>query len=134
MTHTTIDEALAPLEQLHLRDVLQELWRLQVRRITLLSLAMYDELDAEDRDVIDGQAATCAAVEDPLTEARQALTALEDGMRRLDDGSYGRCASCGAPIGYAALLADPLAAACVKCRPPRLGPGAVLTATSRCGG
>lgn len=49
------------------------------------------------------------AVDDLLDEVEQALS-------RLDDGTYGQCSSCGAPIDGARLAADPTADLCVDCR------------------
>jgi RNA polymerase-binding transcription factor DksA len=126
MAQTILANDLVPLERLHLREVLQELWRLQVRQITLLSLAMYDDLDAEEPVAAAGQR-TVTSHDDALALARTGLEQLEAAMRQLDDGSYGRCASCGSAIGFAALMADPLATACLRCRPPRLGPQTFVT-------
>ena len=45
-------------------------------------------------------------VEGELAEVARAL-------RRLDDGTYGRCEACGAPIGTSRLLAEPAARLCL---------------------
>jgi len=44
------------------------------------------------------------------------LRAIEAARRRIDDGTYGICADCGAAIGFERLLAEPAAARCVECQ------------------
>ena len=51
-------------------------------------------------------------IEAQLGEVRSALS-------RLDDGSYGRCAACGAEIDDGVLSSDPLATLCGACGQPR---------------
>ena len=48
------------------------------------------------------------AVDELLDEVELALT-------RLDDGTYGRCETCGAPIDDAELAAQPLVLECRAC-------------------
>jgi hypothetical protein len=130
---TTLTEGLSPLERLHLRDLLQDLWRVQVRRITLLSLEMYDELEAED-PALGVTAAIPGQVDVALAEARAVLTDLESAMHRLDEDGFGNCRNCGSVIGFAALMADPLSALCLRCRPPRIAAAPPMTTDVRCGG
>jgi len=47
---------------------------------------------------------------------RTALAAVEAALARLDAGSYGRCTSCGQPIGPERLEALPSAALCIDCQ------------------
>jgi RNA polymerase-binding transcription factor DksA len=47
-----------------------------------------------------------------LDRARTDLDDVDAALRRLEEGSYGRCESCGAPIGEARLLALPAARYC----------------------
>ncbi len=51
------------------------------------------------------------AVDDLLDEVEEALT-------RLDDGTYGVCESCGAPIEDARLSDSPTERSCSDCLPP----------------
>jgi DnaK suppressor protein len=44
----------------------------------------------------------------------RALAAVVAAMRRLEDGSYGRCDECGGPIGAERLEALPWAVLCVQ--------------------
>ena len=44
------------------------------------------------------------------------LRATEEAMRRMSEGGYGECDSCGEDIGYARLSVQPAAIRCVKCQ------------------
>ncbi|MCW5653991.1 TraR/DksA family transcriptional regulator [Hydrogenophaga sp.] len=44
------------------------------------------------------------------------LVAIDDALRRIADGSYGLCVSCGASIPAARLHANPVALRCVNCQ------------------
>jgi DnaK suppressor protein len=48
--------------------------------------------------------------------ARDLLEQTERALARMDDGTYGRCQSCGKPIGKARLKAFPRATLCVECK------------------
>lgn len=48
--------------------------------------------------------------------ARNMLDQVEYALRRLDDGSYGTCESCGQPIGKLRLQAAPRATLCMSCK------------------
>jgi RNA polymerase-binding protein DksA len=48
--------------------------------------------------------------------ARGMLLQSERALRRLADGTYGDCESCGSPIGKARLEAFPRAILCVTCK------------------
>lgn len=50
-----------------------------------------------------------------LDQARTHLFALDEALRRLDAGTYGVCASCGAVIGIDRLAARPAASTCIDC-------------------
>lgn len=53
---------------------------------------------------------------DSLDEITRAEVAqLRHAIKRIDDGTYGRCENCGADISYARLEALPGAARCVRC-------------------
>lgn len=45
----------------------------------------------------------------------QMLEAIDGALRRINDGSYGRCTDCGADIRKARLDVLPFAARCVAC-------------------
>jgi DnaK suppressor protein len=48
-------------------------------------------------------------------ELREALAGVEEALRRLDDGTYGRCQRCGNEIAPARLEAKPAAQLCISC-------------------
>jgi len=50
-----------------------------------------------------------------LARAEAQLTAVDDALRRLDEGTYGVCVRCGDALAADQLAADPLAVACPTC-------------------
>ena len=50
-----------------------------------------------------------------LSQAREQLMQIDAAMRKLADGSYGRCERCGQDIGAARLAARPAATTCMSC-------------------
>jgi len=50
-----------------------------------------------------------------LEAAREQVAALDDALRRLDEGRYGVCDRCGQPIGAERLAARPAAVTCIRC-------------------
>jgi len=48
-------------------------------------------------------------------QAHRHLAEIHAAVHRLDDGSYGICVSCGAPIAAERLAARPTAATCITC-------------------
>jgi RNA polymerase-binding protein DksA len=93
------------------------------RRIAALSADVAEVIDAAadvaTDDEHDPEGATIAferaRVGALLDQARDHLAALDDALRRVDEGSYGRCAGCGEPIGDERLAARPVATHCITC-------------------
>ncbi len=50
-----------------------------------------------------------------LAQARRRVEELRSALERTRAGAYGRCESCGAPIGAARLEARPAARTCIAC-------------------
>lgn len=71
----------------------------------------YDEL-LTDPDVIQEDRDAVGAL---LASARGALERAQEGLRRVADGTYGRCSSCGKPISPERLAAVPDAERCIDC-------------------
>ncbi len=46
---------------------------------------------------------------------QNALDQIDQALERIDDGSYGRCVTCGSTIPKSRLEAIPFAAECVRC-------------------
>ena len=70
-----------------------------------------DEHDPEGATIAFERAQVGALV----TQHRRRLAAVDAALRRVDDGSYGRCETCGRPIGDARLEARPEATTCIAC-------------------
>lgn len=70
-----------------------------------------DEHDPEGATIAFERAQVLALRE----QAQAHLNALADAERRLSQGVYGRCESCGEPIPLARLQARPTATRCVGC-------------------
>ncbi|MDP2315158.1 MAG: TraR/DksA family transcriptional regulator [Pseudomonadota bacterium] len=49
------------------------------------------------------------------TEARAELAAIRTALERVEDGTYGTCAGCGAPVGDTRLHFLPFAITCLRC-------------------
>ena len=50
-----------------------------------------------------------------VAEGQQELEQVNAALQRVDEGSYGLCASCGEPINPERLDARPYALECIKC-------------------
>lgn len=99
------------------RSMLEEQWRLQLGDIAELSYATLD--DDTDRDD-DGFRATDQLHNSRLlAAARQQLQDTEDALARLDDGTFGVCASCDEPVSPERLEILPAARLCVACQSRR---------------
>jgi len=48
-------------------------------------------------------------------DLQEALSDVDDALRRIADGTYGRCERCGNPISEARLEAMPAARRCLDC-------------------
>jgi RNA polymerase-binding protein DksA len=68
--------------------------------------------DFADQAVELGNAGTLVALD---AELNREIRQIEQALRRIDDGSYGSCARCGAEIGAARLDALPDASLCIDC-------------------
>ena len=51
-----------------------------------------------------------------LTTARSALADIDEALRRIERGGYGRCHACGARLSHARLAAVPMARMCSGCQ------------------
>ncbi|MDC7123582.1 TraR/DksA C4-type zinc finger protein [Cellulomonas fimi] len=75
--------------------------------------------DSNADDEHDPEGATIAferaQVDALAAAATERLAEVDRALRRLDDGTYGTCASCGRPIPAERLAARPTATTCVTC-------------------
>ena len=74
------------------------------------------ELTADTGD--PGEAHTQAAM---IAAIRQSMAQIDDALHRIDDGSYGSCAKCGAQIPPERLEVLPHARFCVPCQQKQNG-------------
>src|ERR1700683_2311351 len=90
------------------RELVQEMARLEDEA--------RDSGEAEVRDSIDdatsSQSTSEALQEDALVS--QTLIQVRDALKRIEDGSYGKCIACGRQIEAARLEAVPWAAYCLE--------------------
>lgn len=47
---------------------------------------------------------------------RKLIAKVEDALRKIGDGGYGTCESCGEPIGMKRLLVRPVTTFCINCK------------------
>jgi DnaK suppressor protein len=70
-------------------------------------------------DEHDPEGATIAfersQIESLIDQSRRHLSELDRALRQLEEGAYGTCESCGAPIGAERLAARPTASTCITC-------------------
>jgi DnaK suppressor protein len=79
--------------------------------------------DGEEEETFDnhlGDAATITfdrEMDDTLAEnAGQMLAAINEALKRIEEGTFGTCARCGQPIAEARLEAMPYATKCIDCK------------------
>jgi RNA polymerase-binding transcription factor DksA len=70
-----------------------------------------DEHDPEGATIAFERSQVGALVE----QARAHLAEVDAALERVEDGTYGVCASCGRPIDPARLEARPIARTCITC-------------------
>ena len=70
------------------------------------------ETDAASDDAMAGEVQSHRSEVDAVD---QLLDEVELAMARLDDGTYGRCETCGVPINDVELAAGPLVRECTPC-------------------
>ena len=81
-----------------------------------------DEHDPEGTTIAFERSQVASLVRD----AERHLREIDSAFRRLDEGTYGSCESCGAPIGEGRLEARPVTRSCIQC-----AGGAVAGTTDR---
>jgi len=74
-----------------------------------------DIVTAGDENLGDTASATYDRELDQSLEegAQQTLTAIDDALRKIEEGTYGTCEVCGRPIGAGRLAAMPWARLCI---------------------
>jgi RNA polymerase-binding protein DksA len=70
-----------------------------------------DEHDPEGATIAFERSQVAALVR----HAEHHLNEVDSALRRLDEGTYGSCESCGRPISVGRLQARPIARTCIEC-------------------
>jgi DnaK suppressor protein len=100
-----------------------------LRGLLLCQLVEHADLAAECRGTIDeltGQTDSDSVLEREIAEVSASHHSTvgretRDALQRIDDGTYGRCQQCAAPIPVERLNAIPHARTCVACPDARGG-------------
>ncbi len=111
------DEYLSPTEVSSLWDVLAEQLQdaLNETREEIQQFTEQRDVDADHLDL----AVTESNRDFELRLAdreRRLIRKVKLAMERISEGSYGTCEACGNPIGYARLMARPVAVQCIDCK------------------
>ena len=90
-------------------------------RLRFLS-AKVDEIEGDLREPADpdfAEQATEAEADEVLegleSSALMEISQINAALARIEEGSYGECATCGEPVGEKRLEAIPHAAQCISC-------------------
>lgn len=100
----------------HFKQRLRDKERELVAEITRLEGEARASGEAEVRDPMD-EATSSQSASETLEEqslASQTLIQVQDALRRIEDGTYGKCIACGRQLGAARLEAIPWAAYCLE--------------------
>jgi RNA polymerase-binding protein DksA len=108
----------------HFRDILMEERGRVSAAVTHLhednSRSLEDETEEEtyDNHLADSATATLNREIDYTLEenAEHVLTAIDEALQRLDEGTYGTCGRCGKQIAEERLEALPYANRCIDCK------------------
>jgi DnaK suppressor protein len=90
-----------------LRGMLEEQRRFRIEQITRLDYA------PNDRPLTDADRQVVSAI---LEAAQIALRDIDAALRRMDEGTYGRCIACGAQQRLERLEVLPQVALCMECQ------------------
>jgi len=111
----TKQQAVAELLAAERADALERLTGLEREHAGIIESSGSAGIDDEH----DPEGATIAFERQHLAalagQARRHLAQIDAAMLRLAEGSYGRCESCGQPIGAARLAARPVSTLCITC-------------------
>jgi DnaK suppressor protein len=96
-------------------EVLRQKQRELLEEITHLTDEARENGEAEVRDTTDDATAQQGSAEalEEITLESQTLEQVEDALKRVADGTYGKCVICGRPISPARLEAIPWTPYCL---------------------
>ena len=97
--------------------------RLLAERRQLLAKAIpsaSNPLSPDERDSDEADAAVSTALRERamwlLEDQRQKIEQIDQALKRIEDGSYGHCETCGGAISPERLEALPYATQCIRCQ------------------
>ena len=82
-----------------------------IKRLYAYRTEMVSDREGDDEAGVAHQALACVGMENDV----RTLSEVELSLRRLKNGQYGRCGSCGVEIPAARLQAIPWTHVCVNC-------------------
>lgn len=106
MAPASTSDALPPEFVRAAKRLLERLRAVGVDQLSQLAAAPDATPDAWRHEV--GERARAAAV--------TALADIDEALRRIEHGGYGRCHACGAPLSHPRLAAVPMARRCTSCQ------------------
>ena len=74
-----------------------------------------DEGHGDEADIANSALNTDLALDARARESRE-LQQVANALKKIEDGTYGRCGECDAPIALARLKALPFAVYCIDCQ------------------
>ncbi len=110
------------MEHVDFEESRKKLLEEKARILRNLEKAKQEEESNRDRQAVGDEVDQAVALEaDKLRSALssievQRLKAIDDALRRIEEGSYGYCEECGEPIEEGRLIAKPFAVLCVRCK------------------
>ena len=91
----------------------------QVERLRRLLIDEYTDRQARAVELQDPIDLEPDLAEVLLARNDEAMDEIEAALKRIDDGTYGTCVACGAPIPFERLEIVPAADRCVACQADR---------------
>jgi DnaK suppressor protein len=124
VTMTRIDKQRQQRLRMMLSEEKRKLWnKVRVELFETLGEGLHTQYDipqdAGEQGILDLLEDTGLKVAD-IRMAQ--LTRMEEALRRLEMGTYGRCEDCGEVIDEARLQVAPYAPCCIRCQQRREGP------------
>jgi DnaK suppressor protein len=100
------------------KDLLIEEKRKITRHLEDLSDSAESELEIGSGDSVDIASLEISQASLQKIGKREAylLKKIDLALRKIEDGTFGECESCGEPVGVARLMARPVAQLCIDCK------------------
>ena len=96
-----------------LMDRRQELLDEADRTVSGMTTTADNFPDPTDRALLEGNRNLMLRIRD---RERKLLSKIDEAIERIEDGTYGKCESCGGAIGVERLKARPVTTLCIECK------------------